>query len=328
MEQLLKSRYKAQEKISENPFSVTYQGITLSTQKPVIIKIYKRGTLNSTLIKSMKQKVQLLSRLEHPNIARLIDGDYGWQGFYYVREYVNGKSLAELKAGRKFDTEEVRQIGLVASEALDRAHQAGIVHGSLSLNNLLVRNDNSIVLTDFVIEGEIKEAQPQKTVYIMEHPEVLSPEEIQGDCARRSSDIYSLGFSLYNLLSKKDLAEQRLGLALKKMKGDLPPLANVDRYMNDILQKALNPDPQLSFCGAQEMRRSFENRSLMGQKAALSDLPPIEMVDRPQVKEEPKEVVVVKKERKRSFYLLIIVVLAIAAGLVYSLVNSYFLSFQ
>src|SRR3989338_10279570 len=96
MEHILKSRYKIGQKISESPFSVTYKGFFIGTDRPVVIKIYKRGTLNSSLIKNMKQKVRDLSQIESPGIAALLDGDYGWQGFYYVREFVEGANLKEI----------------------------------------------------------------------------------------------------------------------------------------------------------------------------------------------------------------------------------------
>jgi len=88
MERFLKSRYRIGEKLSENPFSITYKGTFLATDKPLVIKIYKRGTLSSNLIRNMKQKVKELSQISYHGIAKLIDGDYGWQGFYYVREFV------------------------------------------------------------------------------------------------------------------------------------------------------------------------------------------------------------------------------------------------
>ena len=95
MEKFLKSRYKIGEKIGENPFSFTYKGYLMGTEVPVVIKIYKRTALNSPLINKLRPKVTKIISLDHPNIARVIDGDYGWQGFYFIREFIEGENLEE-----------------------------------------------------------------------------------------------------------------------------------------------------------------------------------------------------------------------------------------
>ena len=93
MERFLKSRYRIGEPLGENPFSVTYKGYLIGTEVPVVIKIYKRAALNSPLINKLRPKVTKIISLDHRNIARVIDGDYGWQGFYFVREFIEGEDL-------------------------------------------------------------------------------------------------------------------------------------------------------------------------------------------------------------------------------------------
>ncbi|MFC1568153.1 serine/threonine protein kinase [Candidatus Margulisiibacteriota bacterium] len=274
MERFLKSRYKIGDKISENPFSVTYRGSMLENGRPVVIKIYKRGTLNSKLINRMKQKVKELSLIKHHGIARLIDGDYGWQGFYYVREYVEGQSLEQLLASKDGVGEErARAIAEEVCRALESAHAKGIVHGALKPSNVFVDKKGLVKVADFVIEGQIKEAMPQKVVSIMDDGRHLSPEELGGQAASASSDIYALGALLGEmLLPQAPLSKKGLAGGLKKMKQNPlledELLARVPRYLQDIIGKALQADPQLRFASATSFRESLENKNLVEMTAA------------------------------------------------------------
>src|SRR3989338_2776572 len=212
MERFLKSRYRIGENISENPFSVTYQGNFIGTNKPVIIKIYKRVTLNSNLINRMKQKVKELSCVTYHGIAKLIDGDYGWQGFYYVREYVEGQSLQEiLNSKQAIGAEKAQVIAIEVCKALEVVHAKGI------------------------IQGEIKEAMPQKVISIMDNGKYTSPEELTGSPASVSSDIYALGLIIYEMLVSSLSIEKGLAGSLKRVKNANPinkeALAAFPRYL-------------------------------------------------------------------------------------------------
>jgi serine/threonine protein kinase len=163
MERFLKSRYKIGEPLGETPFSATYKGFYLGTQKPVVIKIYKRGILNNRLIKSMRNRLKILLAFFHPSIAKLIDGDYGWQGFYFVREFIEGKSVGEiLKENRTFTLEDALNIGIEVCKVLKFCHQNNMVHGALNPNNIFIDQQGIVKVTDFVVEGEIKESNEQK----------------------------------------------------------------------------------------------------------------------------------------------------------------------
>ncbi|KPJ67604.1 hypothetical protein AMJ44_07225 [candidate division WOR-1 bacterium DG_54_3] len=269
MERFLKSRYKIGEKISENPFSVTYKGFFLGTQKPVVIKIYKRGTLNSSLINRMKQKVKELSHMNHHGIAKLIDGDYGWQGFYYVREYIEGQNLRQiLESDQKIGLEKAVAVAEEVCRALEFAHGKGIIHGALKPNNIFIDHRGIVKITDFVIEGEIKEAMPQKVLTIINDGKYTSPEELAGESAKTTSDIYALGMILYELtISKSPLVEGGLLSGIKKLKHkswlNQEELAPLPRYLQDIMGRALQADPLLRFSSMEELRESLENKNLV-----------------------------------------------------------------
>jgi eukaryotic-like serine/threonine-protein kinase len=315
MDRLLKSKFKIKDKIAENHFSLTYMGTTLSGERPVVVKIYKRGTLNSVLIKSMKQKVKAMEEINHPGIATLFDGDYGWQGFYYVREYIEGRSLDEHLRVRKPEPDEALEIVYETALTLDFAHKRGIIHGGLKPTNIFLNDQRKVKLTDFIIEGEIKESMPQKALYILEGADYASPEEIFGSPARAPSDIYALGTLLCELLTGHPPFR---GNPQAKLAGLFPALPVVPKYVEDILAKSLNKDPLLRFSSVEEMLESIKCRTLIEIRKTW-DLPAVELENAPRAEE--KAVTVVHKEQKRSFFVAIIVLIAVLAGIIYSIIS-------
>ena len=336
MERFLKSRYKTAEKISENPFSVSYKGYFIGTNKPVIIKIYKRGTLNSTLIKHMKQKVKEFSFITHHGIAKMIDGDYGWQGFYYVREFVEGNSLEDLLSqGIDFGVEKSLAIASQACLALDFAHKKGIVLGAVKPSNIFVDSQGVVKLADFVIEGEVKEALPQKVLSIMQNGYYVSPEELCGQAASSSADIYALGLVL-NQLMTHDAPNKEPGMmrSLLKLKEgavfNQTSLNKLPRYLQDILKKALQRDPLLRFASAAEFGQSLEKKALFVKQPAHQEY--ISIFDNTVTQyggedvtsehEEFKDLGRVRlrwgKEKHRHWILSIVLALSILSGLLYA----------
>lgn len=314
MDKFLKSRFKTGKKLSENPYSLTYNGTTLSGEQPVIIKIYKRGTLNSSLIKIMKQKVKLLQEFTSKKIVTLLDGDYGWQGFYFVRPYIKGQNLDEYAKTNSLDISDIENIILEVCEALYYSHSKGIVHGALKGTNIFATKDG-IKLADFVIEGEVKEAIPQKAAAILLNEENLSPEELAGGRATTLSDIFSVGVILYKLVNKKNPFVNQID----RLHSRFQPMQSAPRYLQDIISKCLQADPLLRFKNVNELAQSIKFKTI-AEKNDSFDFPVIELENTPHPQE--KEVQIIKEERKRSFFLVIIIVLSAIAGVIYAIISS------
>lgn len=335
MEQILKSRYKIGQKISEGPFSVTYRGNFIGSEKPLIIKIYKRGTLNSSLINKMKQKVREFSALTHHGIARMVDGDYGWQGFYYVREFVEGQSLQEILNKRgKLSIEESCSLADQILAVLEEVHAKGIIHGALKPTNIFIDDHGLVKLTDFLIEGEIKGAIAQKVLEVMADAEYASPEEIEGFTPTELSDLYALGLILLTTSLGGTLPFSS-GLAGNLNKIRAFPLskeiaATLPRYFAEIISKALQPDPLLRFSSALEFRQSLEAKAILSSRGGNEELLRIfessvtqyggEEVDKES--EAIQEVGRVRlhwgKEKHRNWILAIVIFCALILGILYA----------
>jgi serine/threonine-protein kinase len=338
VDRLLKSKYRIGEQISENPFSVTYRGFFVGTDKPVVVKIYKRGTLNSSIINRMKQKVKALSLMSYYGIAKLIDGDYGWQGFYYVREYIEGESLRELlKREPNIGLDKILTIIEETSRTLEFAHSKGIIHGALKPNNIFIDKQGMVKVADFVVEGEIKEAMPQKALTIMDDGKYLSPEEIAGHPAASLSDLYALGMIFFEAITRQPLLrEGGLRGGLQKVKTasviNREALKEYPRYLQDILSKALQTDPLNRFASMADFRESIENRGLLIKNDPAEEYATVfdNTVTRygedtpPERPEELEDLGRMKirwgNEKHRMWLLALILGLAFVSGILYSMI--------
>lgn len=334
MDQLLKSKYRIGSKLAESPFSVTYKGFFIGTDRPVIIKVYRRGTLNSPLIRSMKQKVKDFSLLNHHGIARLLDGDYGWQGFYYVREFIDGRDLQEyIAAGEKFGPDKASDIMEQVLAALEPVHAKGIIHGALKPSNIFIDGQGIIRLVDFVIEGEVKEAMPQKALEIMEDARYSAPEQIEGKPLTPASDVYSLGLIFYELATGRTaLAGDNMPANIMKLRSSnlfgKEALSGLPQYAADIISMATRRDPLLRFNSAAELRASLIGRNIPRRESGDPELLKIfESVvtqyggeELAKVVENPLDVGRLRwgKEKHRNWILAVVVAAAVVVGVVYA----------
>jgi serine/threonine protein kinase len=249
----------------------------------------------------------------------LLDGDYGWQGFYYVRDFIKGINLKDYIKKQKIGQNDAINIIANAASILAFTHKNGIIHGALKPGNIFLNEKSAVTLTDFIIEGEIKESMPQKALFILEESEYASPEEIYGTPAQAASDTYALGVILYELLAGSVPFRDNPNA---KITGSLPSMSFAPKYLEDILTKALSKDPLLRFATIEEFGESLKCRTIIGIKEKW-ELPSVELENAPRAEE--KAVIPIKKERKRSFFLLIVLLISVLAGIIYSIINSFLL---
>ena len=179
-----------------------------SFDKKVAIKLIKRGMDTSSVLKRFVMERQILARLEHPNIALLLDGGTTMDGLpYFVMEYVEGLPVTRFCDLHQFSTEERLKLFQQACSAVAYAHQNLVVHRDLKPSNILVTEDGSAKLLDFGIakllnpDWSLDTAEATATMFRAMTPEYASPEQLRGLPITTASDVYSLGVVLYELLT-------------------------------------------------------------------------------------------------------------------------------
>lgn len=174
-------------------------------EKNVAVKLIKRGLDTDEIIKRFRNERQILAGLEHPNITRLIDGGATDDGLpYLVMDYVEGEPLTKFCEKRELSVEERLKLFLQICSAVRYAHQNLIIHRDLKPSNILVTKAGVPKLLDFGIAKLIDEANDETQNHTLTRvmtPEYASPEQVQGKQITTSSDVYSLGIILYELLT-------------------------------------------------------------------------------------------------------------------------------
>src|SRR5471032_2535920 len=166
-------------------------------RKQVAIKVIRRGLDTDDIIRRFRNERQILAQLDHPNIARLIDGGTTDDGLpYFVMEYVNGEPINAYCDANALSTTERLTLFRKVCAAVTYAHQNLVIHRDLKPSNILVTQEGEPKLLDFGIAkllstGDELFTQTIPALRVMT-PEYASPEQIKGDKIMTTSDVYSL----------------------------------------------------------------------------------------------------------------------------------------
>jgi len=175
-------------------------------QKQVAIKLVRGGVESDFILERFKAERQILANLEHPNIARLIDGgttEEGWP--YFSMEYVEGESVDRYCDGRRLSISRRLELFSAVCGAVQYSHRNLIVHRDIKPSNILVTKEGVPKLLDFgvakILEPQALSLEQTMTRFRLLTPAFASPEQIRGDPITTATDVYSLGVVLYVLLT-------------------------------------------------------------------------------------------------------------------------------
>lgn len=172
----------------------------------VAVKLVNRNFFSDELVKRFRKERQILARLEHPNIVRLLDGGFTrGKTPYYVMEFIEGTPVNVYCRERNLDADQKLNLFLQICEAVAYAHRQLIVHRDLKPSNILVTKNGQIKLLDFGI-AKILEADADAQTQTQNAPltpAYSSPEQIKGETITTASDVFSLGAILYELLTER-----------------------------------------------------------------------------------------------------------------------------
>ena len=177
-------------------------------QKLVAIKIVRRGMDTDDILRRFRNERQILASLDHPNIARLLDGGTTDEGLpFLVMEYVEGTRVTDYCDAHQLPTNERLRIFRTICAAVQHAHQNLVVHRDLKPSNILITSDGTPKLLDFGIAKVLTAdyaaggSDHTGTELRVLTPDYASPEQVRGETLATTSDIYSLGVVLYELLT-------------------------------------------------------------------------------------------------------------------------------
>lgn len=219
---------------------------------------------NAALIDSFLRERQILARLEHPHIARLLDGGRSAQGLpYLVMEYVQGMPIDRFCVEGKLDLTATLALFIKVCEAVDFAHRHLVVHADIKPGNVLVGRNSEPVLLDFGIARNLAASAEAGHVPALT-PAYAAPEQLEGEVVGVAADVYALGVLLFELLTgarpnasaglgPRELASRIRSQPPPRLRDHVPRAglpARLPSELDWICAHALQPRPENRFPGA------------------------------------------------------------------------------
>jgi serine/threonine protein kinase/tetratricopeptide (TPR) repeat protein len=198
--------YRILKLLGEGGMGVVYLAERRDLGTQVAIKVLRDAWLSPARRERFASEQRTLAQLNHPLIARLYDADTLDDGTpWFVMEYVDGIPLTDYCRKHECSVEQRLQLFRSVCEAVQHAHGHAVIHRDLKPSNILVKDDGSVRLLDFGISKQLESLDLQvdqtMTGLRMMTPAYASPEQIRGDRVGISTDVYSLGVILYELLT-------------------------------------------------------------------------------------------------------------------------------
>jgi serine/threonine protein kinase/Tol biopolymer transport system component len=204
------AQYRIVEQLGAGGMGEVYRAVRADDQyqKQVAIKLVRAGADSGLVIGRFKNERQILASLDHPNIARLLDGGATEESVpYFVMELVEGQPIDKYCDGRRLGIRARLELFQQVLSALKYSHQHQIIHRDIKPANILVTAEGVPKLLDFgiakmldsgALSGAVRQTQ---TMFRAFTPDYASPEQIKAEAITTASDVYSLGVLLYELLT-------------------------------------------------------------------------------------------------------------------------------
>jgi eukaryotic-like serine/threonine-protein kinase len=203
--------YRIEREIGRGGMGAVYEAIRVDQEfnKRVAIKLVKRGMDTDFILRRFRKERQILAALDHPHIGLLLDGGTTDDGLpYFVMEFIEGQPLYNYCDAHQLSIAERLKLFRSVCDAIHYAHQKQVVHRDIKPSNVLVTSEGVPKLLDFGIAkllnpdlaGDITH-DPTATAMRLMTPEYASPEQVQGAPTTPTTDVYSLGVLLYELLT-------------------------------------------------------------------------------------------------------------------------------
>ena len=328
--------YEVKELIGSGGMANVYKAVMLGRNGPVpagtvvAVKVLRQEyTHDPELVRRFKNESKAISLLNHPNIVEVYDVSVNDQLQYIVMEYVDGMTLREYlneRGGKLTSRETVHFISQIL-KALEHAHANGVVHRDIKPQNIMLLDNGQLRMMDFGI-ARISRAENQLTGgKAMGSVHYISPEQAKGDETDFTSDIYSVGVMMYEMLSGHlpfD-ADDVVEVAIKQISDkpqSLQELApNVPHGLVEITERAMAKRPDNRYASAAEMLSALnayvENPAIVFNYTYLPDEIPEKVVERPMKtqKDAPEPKKARKGKKKRTVFLPVLFGITVAFAL-------------
>ncbi|MCG8541041.1 MAG: Stk1 family PASTA domain-containing Ser/Thr kinase [Clostridia bacterium] len=264
---ILGQRYEIIQKIGGGGMALVYKAKCRLLNRYVAVKILRPEFISDEdFINKFEKESQAAASLSHPNIVNIYDVGTDNDVHYIVMEYVDGKTLKKyIKEKGLLKNDEVINISKQIALALQHAHDNHIVHRDIKPHNILITEDGRAKVTDFGIARAITSSTLTNTGNVIGSVHYFSPEQARGGFVDEKSDIYSLGVTMFEMITGRVpfSGNTPITVALKHLKEEIlpPSMINPDisNGLENIILKAMQKDKNKRYDNATLLYNDLEN---------------------------------------------------------------------
>jgi eukaryotic-like serine/threonine-protein kinase len=255
-------RYEIVSEVGKGSMGVVYKAHDPIFGRFLALKVLRPDRITcDNFVRRFLNEPKAAGKLSHSNIVTVHDAGEDHGTFYIVMEFLSGKTLKDVMLERKLGVQEIIHIGVQVAEALEYAHQEGIVHRDIKPSNIILMADGKAILTDF---GIARIEDPAAHILtqdgeILGTPLYMSPEQVMGQPVDGRSDLYSLGVILYEMaMDRKPFDGDSLAAVFNAIVQGTPPepiIADspIASSLSALIMKAISKSPEDRFPSGREM---------------------------------------------------------------------------
>lgn len=331
-EKVLAGRYVLVEQIGVGGMAIVYRAIDRNTGHSVAVKVLKpEFNRDAEFVSRFQREAEAASKMIHHNIVNLLDVGMDGENRFLIMEHVRGKTLKEVIQERgRISAPTAVQIAIRILSALQHAHQNGIIHRDIKPQNILMNADGHVKVADFGIARMANSSTLTKGDSVMGSVHYFSPEQAQGQGTDVTSDLYSVGVTLYEMLTGRVPfdGDSPVAIAMQHLHAQPEPIQRFAPDVPDaichVCLKAMEKNPAYRYSSAREMATELR-KALHGQVDQLQ--PRLVAMPRQQTPAAPATGVQtprvrqttgrnrVKQNNGRMILMTIVVLLVVAYGL-------------
>ena len=261
----LLGRYAMKERLASGGMGAVWRALDEKLGRDVAVKVLNENLAHDErFVEWFRREARSVAGMTHPNIATVFDFGEDQSRYFIVMELVEGKDLARiLREGGPLSPERTVRIGTQICAALAQAHGAGVVHRDIKPGNVIIARDDTAKVTDFGIARATGDSTLTGTGSVLGTAQYISPEQASGAVVGPTSDIYSLGIVVYEMLTGTVpfTGDSAIAVAMRHMNEEVPaPSAlsdRVPRALDEVVARATARSPEERWPDAGSMQAAL-----------------------------------------------------------------------